>query len=458
MVKILIMKTNSFKTILKISIIVGFTVFALAVNGQANSPALTLKDCIKMSFIDNPRLKQAKLETAKSWFRYKEAVSAGLPQINESGSLDDYFNIPVAMVSGDIFGQPGTTLPVKLGTKYNANVGIEAGQMIYNASYFASLRLFKKACEISNLNLEKRKEELAYNIAQIYLFIQITNLQLALLDSNLLAVQKVLEYSKQHYSNGFISKIDFDRVAVTLSNLEAEKENLLSARNQQLNMLKYLVGIEQNQPVSLSENMEIINVPLVLVDSVFTGQIDLKILEQQEELVKLNQKLTSSQYLPSITGYAGYSCQAQREQFDLFENKNNWYKISFVGLKMNIPIFEGNRVKNKIEQNKIELEQAILGQDDLKNELYVNYLNALQKLNSGKLSASKLDGNMKVAGNIFQVTNDQYRQGLKSLTDVLTTQSEFNTSRMLWLQALLQIRLSELEIAKINGSFASLFL
>jgi len=65
---------------------------------------------------------------------------------------------------------------------------------------------------------------------------------------------------------------------------------------------------------------------------------------------------------------------------------------------------------------------------------------------------------MILAENIFRVTNDQYRQGLKSLTDVLNAQSEYNVSRLTWLQTLLQTRLSELEIVKISGGIRSLYL
>ncbi|HAN19758.1 MAG: hypothetical protein A2X13_12305 [Bacteroidetes bacterium GWC2_33_15] len=451
------MRTRIAKTSIIIILFAGLIAVTQTAAGQANDFVITLDSCIKLSFTNNFKLKQAQLETEKSLYRYRQAVGNGLPQISGFAAMEDYFNIPVSMVSGDIFGQPGTMLPIQLGTKYNSNAGVQAGQMIYNASYFASLQLFKKSCEISDLNLQKGKEELAYNVAQIYFFIQISELQLALLDSNLAAFQKVHEYSKQHYTNGFITKVDLDRVTVAISNLEAEKENLLSGRNQQLNMLKYLVGIEQGQHVTLSKDAETLNTPMVLEDSSFSNHIDMLIFEQQKELTKLNLKLSRSEYLPSLTGYAVFSYQAQREEFDLFDDSDYWYKTSFVGIKLYVPIFGGGQIKNKLNQNKIELEQATIGQIDLKNELYTNYLNVMQRLNTSRTVALKLNENMLLAENIFRITNEQYGQGLKSLTDVLNAQSEYNVSRLTWLQTLLQIKLSELEIVKINGGIRSLY-
>lgn len=451
------MKISCLKTNIVNILFIGIIAITQTATGQTKDTVLTLETCIKLCFTNNFKLKQVQYETEKSRYQYKEALSNGFPQINGITSIDNYFNIPVTMVSGDIFGQPGTMLPVQLGTKYNFNVGIQAGQMIYSAVYFASLELFRKSCQIADLNLEKGKEELAYNVTRLYIILQISNLRLALIDSNLIALQKVYEYSKQHYTNGLITKIDLDRALVAISNLEAENENLISERNQQLNMLKYLIGIEQCQPVTLTEKTEIKSIQKVLADSSLNHNSDILIYEQKKELAILNLKLSRAEHLPSLTGYAVFSYNAQREQFDMFDNNDYWNKTSFIGIKLNIPIFESGHIRSRVNQNKIELEQTIAAQKDLKNETYLNYINALQKLNSSKMIASKLNENTILAEKIFNATNNQYQQGLKSLTDVLNAQSEYNSSRLNSLQALLQIRLSELEIVKINGEIRSLY-
>jgi outer membrane protein len=452
-INIVSMKTRIIKAILLV-----FFIPLIASGQYASDSVLSLKTCIQLSFANNLKLKQAQLETEKSRYQLKEAISSGLPQVNGFTSFDDYFDIPVTMVSGEILGQPGTMVPIKLGTKYNVNAGMQAGQMIYNASYFASVRLFKKSCEITNLNFQKSKEELAYNVSQIYLFIQITNEQLALLDSNLFALRKVYSYSEQHYKNGFIRKADLDRVTVAINNLETEKENLLLTHNQQLNMLKYLIGIRQNQTLILSDKLEDINVYLISTDTTFKNQTEVKLMEKQKELATISLKLARADHLPSLSGYACYSYQAPVEQFGLLDNNNNWYKTSYVGIKLSIPIFEGTRVRSKVSQHKIEFEQINIGQMDLQNELNVKYKNALQKYYTCKSLESKQNANMKLSENIFKITNEQYRQGLKSFTDVLNAQSEYNTSNQSWLNSLLQIKLSELEILKLSGTINTLFL
>lgn len=439
--------------------IVLFCIIPFVANGQQPiDSCFSLKHCIQMSFEHNLKLRQTQLETEKSRYRLREISGAGLPQISVVASFEDYFDIPVNMVSGEILGQPGTMVPIQLGTKYNASAGIQAGQMIYDASYFASVRLFKKTCEIINLNVKQNKEELAHNIAQIYLFIQITNKQLELLDSNLVAFRKTYEYSEQHYKNGFILKADLDRVSVAINNLETENENLLLSRDQQQNMLKYLMGISPEQDIVLSRDLVTLNSLTVPVDTNFRNQIEMNILEQKRELAKMNVTLAQAAFLPSISAYAGYSRQSPVEQFGDMGDKNNWYKNSFIGIKLTVPIFEGNRIMSKVNQGKIELKQAKIAQQDLQNELHIRLKNAYQKYNTNISSEVKQKNNMDLAGNVFKITNQQYGQGLKSFTDVLNARSEYNASHRLWLNSILQIKLSELEIMKINGTIHSLYL
>jgi len=447
------MKTKKSKTNLFICLFACFPGFTQMAGGQVMDSVLTLDDCIGMSYANNFKLKQLSMETEKEKLRFKEMKSTGLPQISASVSVEDYFDIPVTMVSGDIFGQPGATLPIQLGTKFNSGAGIQFGQMLYNASYFTSLKLFKKSCEISELNYLKGKEEMAYNVSKIYSFIQLSELQLALLDSNIVAFANVLIYSEQHFLNGFISNSDLSRVKVAINNLEAEKENMMTMFDQQVNMLKYLAGIEPNQPVKLTDLTDAREITPVLIDSALSSHIDILLLDRQREQAELNLKLIRSGNVPSVTAYAGYSYQAQREAFDLFSDADIWYRTSFAGIKLTIPICEGGKDRHRAKLARTEVDQGVIAREDLKSELYMNFLNTSAKLNSGRLIESKMKDNMILTENIFKVINEQYGQGLKSLTDVLNAQAECNTSRISWLQALLQVKLSELELVKINGGF-----
>ncbi len=407
---------------------------------------------------NNLSLKQSYLETIKSRHQIQEAKGEGLPQISSFASFTDYFDIPVNMVSGDVVGQPGIMVPIRLGTKYNTIAGIQAGQMIYNASHFASVNLYKKASEISDLSLEQQKEEMVFRIAQLYILVQTMNRQIVLLDSNLSSFRKVYAYSQQHLKNGLICKAESDRITVAINNTAAERDDLVLKRNQQLNLLKYLAGIRQTWKVTLPDDNIDFGFSRIQTDTTFENLTEMKIMKQKEKFAEINLLYAKAGSLPTLTGFAEYSFQAQVEQMDEINKGSNWYTTSYVGIKLSVPVFEGNRIRGKTNQNRVALEQSRLAQRDLQSGLVVQLENAMEAALNNKLTEFRLKTNLELAANVVNVTEDQYNQGIKTFTDVLNARSEYNTSYLSWLNSKLQIDLSQLEIIRLNGTINSLLL
>lgn len=279
-----------------------------------------------------------------------------------------------------------------------------------------------------------------------------------MIDSNLVALRKVHGYSEQHFTNGLIRRIDLDRVTVAINNLEAERENMLLAIDQQMTMLKYITGIDQHQAIELSDGIEMIVIPEENIESSVYRPAEIKILEQQKNLASLNQSLAKASRKPSVSAYAAFNYQSQIENLGDIDNNDYWFKASYAGIRVTLPLFEGNRMTHQIRQRRIELEQAETNIVDYQNELSAKLSNERRKLLTNRNTVVISGFNKEMVGNIFNVTNQQYSQGLKSLTDVLNAQFEFNVAYMSWLSSLLQVKLSELEIAKLNGSINSLII
>src|SRR3954467_6756640 len=71
----------------------------------------------------------------------RDITSITLPQVNANGSVTDYLDIPTTLVPGEFAGQPaGTFLPVKFGTKWTSNAGINFRQMLFDGKVFIALK------------------------------------------------------------------------------------------------------------------------------------------------------------------------------------------------------------------------------------------------------------------------------------------------------------------------------
>lgn len=422
----------------------------------ADAERLSLSDCIGIGLANNLSVKQAELETKKERYRLREAIGEGLPRIGGTVSLDYYPAIPVTMVPGELVGQPGTTVPVKLGSEYYAEAGVSAGQLIYSASYFASIRIFRKSCEISDLKLRKGREELAYNIASLYLFIQVSSRQLSLIDSNIVAVETIRGYSEQNFANGIITRSDLERVILIRNSLLYERESLVLEREKQLNMLKYLLCIDAGKTISLYDDIEEPIDADPMEEITPESHTDLQIIKQKAELSDLSTRLTKAALVPSVETYAAYSYMAPTEELNDIGNGKNWYNMSFIGIKVTVPILAGGATRHKVYQSRIESGQARIAQQDLINSIDMQYNNAKTQFMTYNLLESAMMENMQRSETLFRIIAEQYFQGVKTLTDVLNARTEYNSSQLSWLNALLRKRMAELEIMKVTGSINDL--
>ena len=102
---------------------IGFIVNAQQAN-KSTINAFSARQAVDYALKNAVQVKNALLDIESQKQTNKEITAAALPQINSSASLTDYLSIPTSLIPGEIFGgPPGTYIPVKFGTKYNATYG-----------------------------------------------------------------------------------------------------------------------------------------------------------------------------------------------------------------------------------------------------------------------------------------------------------------------------------------------
>lgn len=73
-----------------------------------------------------------------------------------------------------------------------------------------------------------------------------------LLDANMLRLKKSLDDTKALFKNGFVEKIDVDRLTVLNNNLETERENVrIRLLDLNVNLLKFQIGMSIKSKLTL---------------------------------------------------------------------------------------------------------------------------------------------------------------------------------------------------------------
>lgn len=415
---------------------------------QDQTDTIYLSRVVDLALQNNQAIKIAELEKQKAVFQYKASQSMLMPQVEAYSTFSYYYAIPKIVIPGEIFGQQGN-IPVEFGTKYDWNNGFRFTQLIYNQSYFTNLRIVDEMIKIQDFNTQLKKEEVVFQISQLYYLCQTIDWQISVVDSTLKQMQKLIEIVKKHQINGLARQADVERVIIDVRKIEIQKQELASHFQQQLFLLKLLTGLDPDAKILLSRALP---ATLVLADSTGYKRTELLMLEKRKELVALQVKAEKQSQFPSVALFGQHYYQGMRDEFDFFDGgKDRFFKAGIVGLQLSVPIFDGFSRRNQVRLKQIEFYQVQAQSEQLKlmdlkekNEALTGYKTQLEEL--GKLSE-----NIKSAQQIYQSNLSSYQQQVISLTDLIISESQLAEIRMQYYGTIFKLLSSDLAMKKING-------
>jgi outer membrane protein TolC len=154
--------------------------------------------------------------------------------------------------------------------------------------------------------------------------------------------------------------------------------------------------------------------------------------------------------LPSLVAFGSYTKNAQRQKFDFFD-KGNWFTTSLVGLKLNVPIFDGFARRSRIENAKLALEKVKNNTDATKELIDYDVANARIKMKSAMLTMDNQKQNIELAEKVFNTTKKKYDQGLGSNQEIYNAQSELKVAQTNYYSALYDAITAKIDWLKAIG-------
>jgi outer membrane protein len=413
----------------------------------------SVKQAVEYGVKNSVKVKNALLDIKIQEQTNREITAQVFPQISASGTLNDFLKIPVSLIPGEIFGDPpGTKIPVQFGTKYNANGGIDASQILFDGQVFVGLQARGAAIELATKTAEVTAEQIKANIYKIYYQLVIGNKQLSSIDANIERFEKLLHDTKEIFKNGFTEKLDIDKVSVQLNNLKTEKqkiENQLQAGNAGL---KFLMNMPQKDELVLTDTLSETDLKSNILDEAYnyTDRKELQLLDIATTLNKYNVKRYQLSRIPTLSAFGSYTKNAQRTEFDFF-NKGEWFTTSLIGLRVSIPIFDGFARRARIENARLALAKANNNMEEMKESIENDVTQAKIKMKSALLTMDVQKQNVQLAEEVFNTTKKKYDQGLGSNQEIYTAQTEFKVAQNNYYSALYDAITAKIDYLKATG-------
>ncbi|MEO8768428.1 MAG: TolC family protein [Ferruginibacter sp.] len=383
----------------------------------------------------------------------RDVTSIALPQVNGSGSMTDYLDIPTTLLPAGSFG-PGTPAQkLKFGTKWNSSAGFNFKQMLFDGQVFIALKARNGTMELSRKVEELTEENIRANVYKIYYQLVTSKTQTQLLDANIERLEKLQHDIQIMYDNGFVEKLDIDKITVQLTNLQTEKFKVENMIANGYGGLKTLMGMPLKDSLALTDTLnddQIKEGALEMGEAKYTDRSDYQISEITNKLNALNVRRYKLSQYPSLSFNANYSKQALRNKFDFF-GKGDWFTTSYLGLQLNVPIFSGFALRARTEKARIELQQSKNQTEALKISIDNDIQTAKNNFATSIASMDYQKKNMVLAETVYNQTKKKYEIGTASTTDINNVQVDLKAAQTNYIEALYDAIIAKVDFLKATG-------
>ena len=430
----------------------------------AQQKELTLKDAIRYALENKADAEKARLEVTKSEYKIQEVRANALPNISASGGMVYNPKLQATYIDGSTFafpGMPASNEPIKMemGQKWSANAEAKLTQVLFNQTVFMGLKAARTTREFYMLNQQLTENEIIEKVAQAYYQVYQTRQTLENIESNLALTEKTANVVKGLNQSGLSKKIDVDRTTVAVNNLKSARQQALNGVQLSENALKYMIGMPMSEVITLPKEGFEANYDLAFEKGNSNTRIELQVLEKQKQLLDLNTKVQRAALYPSLALQATYGYLSMGPKTPIiYGKKDKVYGADYsaITLGVNIPIFSGFGTRAKIHQAQIESQALEATLKDTRLAMDLAYENAHSQLTNNLLTIDSQKENVKLAEEVLLNTQNNYQQGLASLTDLLEAERSLSDAKNNYTNALLDYKLAEIQLLKSQGKLETM--
>ena len=397
----------------------------------AQPHAWTLPECCDYAIAHSISIRQQENQCRQQEINLSNAVNSRLPDL--SGSMSQNFSFGRGLTADNTYSNTNTSSTnFSLGT----SVPLFTGFQIPNQIKMSKLNL-----EAATADLEKAKNDIRMQVAQAYVQI-LYDMEIADVAHRQIAIdsQQVVRLAAL-VDNGKASGAQLSQQKATLANSRltaTQADNNLSVALLSLSQLLELPsasGFTVVRPAVGESGGSLAAAAIPSPDAVYAEALGIKpeIAAQQLRLraTDNNIAIARSGYMPTLSFSGGIGSNyytTSKFPSDGFgtQLKNNFSQ--YIGLNLNVPIFNRFQTRNNIRSAKIEQQNQQLTLDNTKKTLYKEIQQVCLNATAARAKYESSAAAAQSSNDAFVLMQAKYENGKANIT-------EFNESKNACLRA-----------------------
>lgn len=429
--------SKKFRELCHLCIFIFSLVFALPTAKALDDELLELSksQVIEMAIENSEDYQIKEYDIQKLKQQYKEARSTIYPQINAEMTWA-HNNQYAGVVTED----------------YSTTASIGASQVVYSfGKVLAAIKGAENAFNASKYSKQASRQDLIYAVNQSYYACLLAENVFNIVNAsyeNTLENKRILE---KRSAGGRVSKRDNIKIAADVAARLPQLNTAKAQLNSALNVLKTQIGIANTKEVKLvnhSNNEFSVLDEDRLREHILEYEPNLKALREQLGFADNYAKLKRSEHFPTISAF--YDLNRNGSDSSSYVGSSEMDTYSTIGLKVTVPIFSGWKINAQLKQATIEKEKVKLELVKLEENLMLELNNAMSDYRELIKTLEANDNAVYLAEESFTLSQDMFRSGQISLTDLNDAELQLTNQKLAKEQTLFDLNLTKAKIDKLT--------
>lgn len=415
------------------------------------SQSLSLEQAIQRGTENRIELKSQNLSVQIASAENEKIKARWLPQVSANADLRWNTQLQTTILPFALPGSGDSQTEIKLGRPFNNTFILQAEQKVYDANRKIDRQVNDTQVEVQKNTLEQIRINLRQLITEAYYNCVFAKERLNL---SILALQRANSYfevGQARLDQGAILKNDLDKLELDVSNAR-----LAQTKNQQdydLSLIALQYQLNTTDKVEPSEELQTIFNHSQIVDN--QSNIEKRTEIRAEELnLRLNQLNVQKQLArnkPGLSAYGNYSYFQLSETLNPF-TKNTWFPANYIGIRANVPIFDGRQAKLASNDFKVRQQINTLNTERLRNDFSYESKSTWNTLQQSKLNLEEAKKNIALAQRILETDKFRFEKGVILLSDLKNTEYSLQSAENQYLSSIYNFLIASVRYRKASGN------
>lgn len=417
----------------------------MGVLGKAEAQYLTLDEAISIALKNSLNVEVARNNFEASQLNNNIAIAGGMPTV--SATVTD--NQSLTNINQRLSN--GTTIK-RNGNKNNAlNAGLDVDYLLFNGYRVRYTRSRLQAIEKqSSYDISLQMQNLVASVMVKYYDIVRQDDYLHTLEQSINVTNQRLKLVDARQSVGLANNADTYQARLDLN---ASKQELLSQQlilDQAKSDLLTLLTLKPDSTIAIKDT--------IIVDKLVDLEIVKNNLKINPAFLTADQQTIINELLVQEIGARRYPAVSIRSGYNYVRSKNgagftllNQNSGPFLGLGVQIPIFNGGIVKRQQSIARIDIKNAVNERELLLNDLenfavkaWLAYKNNLERLDTER-------ENNRVAADLISLVEQRFQLGVGTIVDLREAQRSFVDAGFRLTNLAYAAKVAEIELKRLGS-------